>query len=246
MGGISSVEVVMRAFPAPPSPPVSPVVILVEGLALEGYIPVTSDVVPLSITTHTVVVANRRAPANTPANWALFSAARGDAASVILEQTQQLPIALPDGYTFVSAVSASVFVNDQAIAVLLGSDALTLSFAIPHSFVGRSVTIFYWDATLNGGLGGWAKLNVVVRYRSQATVAADWLALPLRITYWESTAKFGLGDWIELQLTASYDPAIDWIELPASASKSLLTLMNADGRASVRVSFTGLFVLAAQ
>ncbi|MBI5053971.1 MAG: hypothetical protein HZB52_12020, partial [Chloroflexi bacterium] len=245
-GGIGSVEVVMRAFPAPVIPVVPAATVTVVGTS-EEVVTVGSllgDIVPLIQTAATFIVVNHRAAANAPTNWVLFTAASGDSASVILEPVTSLPYFMPTGYTFVSALKVAVMLNGQVMTTLPSGKTLTLSFAIPTSFGARNLAILYWDATLNNGAGGWVRLNIVIRQREQVT-ASGWTTLPMKLFYWNDAAKFGTGDWAEVEVNALYN-ADGWIELPATIGSSVLTLTNAERRALTTVNFTGIFVLVVE
>ncbi|MBI5349651.1 MAG: hypothetical protein HZB77_10120, partial [Chloroflexi bacterium] len=241
-GGISSVEVVMRAFR--PSVVIVPAVVgAPEEVTTAGSL--SGDVVPLIQTAATFIVVNHRAAANAPTNWVLFTAASGDSASVILEPVTSLPYFMPTGYTFVSALKVAVMLNGQVMTTLPSGKTLTLSFAIPTSFAARNLAILYWDTTLNNGAGGWVKLNIVIRQREQVTGATGWTILPMKLFYWNDAAKFGTGDWAEVEVNALYN-ADGWIELPATIGSSVLTLTNAERRALTTVNFTGVFVLVVE
>ena len=159
-GGIGSIEMVMRAFPAPVIPVVPAATVV--GVPGEEVITVGSlsgDIVPLIQTVATFVVVNHRAAANAPVNWVLFTAASGDNASVILEPLTSLPNFMPTQYTIVSALKVAVMLNGQVMTTLPSGKTLTLSFIIPTSFATRNLAILYWDATLNNGAGGWVSFE---------------------------------------------------------------------------------------
>ena len=245
-GGIGSIEMVMRAFPAPVIPVVPAATVV--GVPGEEVITVGSlsgDIVPLIQTVATFVVVNHRAAANAPVNWVLFTAASGDNASVILEPITSLPNFMPTQYTIVSALKVAVMLNGQVMTTLPSGKTLTLSFIIPTSFATRNLAILYWDATLNNGAGGWVKLNIVIRQREQVTSATGWTTLPMKLFYWNDAAKSGTGDWVEVEVNALYN-ADGWIELPATIGSTVLTLTNAERRALTTVNFVGIFVLVAE
>ncbi|HKZ71261.1 MAG TPA: hypothetical protein VJ020_14335, partial [Anaerolineales bacterium] len=90
-------------------------------------------------------------------NRAVFSCTSGDAASLTDETEAQLPDDLPASVTFISAVTATVLKNDQAVIELPAGATLTTSFIVPLPAAQNKLAVFYWDTTLNDGLGGWAE-----------------------------------------------------------------------------------------
>lgn len=90
-------------------------------------------------------------------NGVMFSAGAGTSASIVDILEDALPDDLPSGANFVAGISAAVFNGVAPVQSLPAGETLTVTFDIPAGMEGETFAILYWDATLNGGLGGWAE-----------------------------------------------------------------------------------------
>lgn len=88
-----------------------------------------------------------------------FDPGVGDLAIITPEHEAGLPVAPPPGYAFVVALTVSVLRGGSAITTLSDGKAMALSFAPRAGFGDATLTVLYWDLTLDGGLGGWAELS---------------------------------------------------------------------------------------
>ncbi len=78
------------------------------------------------------------------------------------EGQESLPGPIPGGFKFISAVNLLLQKGDTNFSVLPEPVTFTLTFVVPEEYKGKTLTLLTWDASLNGGLGGWASTPVEV------------------------------------------------------------------------------------
>jgi hypothetical protein len=93
---------------------------------------------------------------------ATFSAGSGDTASLLGVEEGDLPDALPDGSSFVSAMTTGLFTGTTPVTTLPSGESIILSFQIPEGMEGATFTLLAWDATANDGLGDWVEVPATV------------------------------------------------------------------------------------
>ncbi len=90
-------------------------------------------------------------------NTATFNGSSGESVTIVGEAQDTLPDELPTGNNFVAGMTTNVFAGFSALATLPAGETITLSFDIPAGMEGETFVVLFWDATANGGLGGWVE-----------------------------------------------------------------------------------------
>jgi len=67
-----------------------------------------------------------------------------------------LPQALPDARSFISAVSVDVYTGDTNLTALPDQKSLSVSFVVPQTFKGSELIILHWDGS------GWSELPTTI------------------------------------------------------------------------------------
>jgi len=68
----------------------------------------------------------------------------------------EMPGALGSGVSFVSALNVELLTLDGSpLETAPKGSSLTVTFVVPAAFQGKSLSVMHWDASQNGGVGGW-------------------------------------------------------------------------------------------
>ncbi len=78
------------------------------------------------------------------------------------EAEDSLLTPLPDGLKFLSAVNLSLQKDGSVLGATPSPVTFTLSFIVPEGYQGKTLSLFMWDPTANGGVGGWTALTVEI------------------------------------------------------------------------------------
>jgi hypothetical protein len=92
----------------------------------------------------------------------------------------RLPADLPAGLSFYDAVQINLFSQGKPVTALEAWDSLTMAFSLPVGMDPGKLVILYWDPTLNGGQGGWVRLQItLLKYLGNGKWAIDSSQLQL-------------------------------------------------------------------
>jgi len=264
-GGIHGIEQLMllpEPTPEPvPEPTLEPVILVSLILAVKRSQPIVSEVViptyvlPFIVVTRVetdelVHIQDDLINVLVLENVAqvMLSHGNGAMASIILLTERNLPAPLPNRVELVTALTIDLFGEDgEKLGATPDGTWFNMSFALPADYEDYTITLLYWDETLNGGLGGWVEIPIQVLFGDptlNTNIASEWIYY----RYWDAALNNGTGGWVTEVTTATlWDTSFSetlggWVDLP-----DLQTEVGQDGELqailSATVNSTGTFVL---
>ena len=101
----------------------------------------------------------------------------------------QLPGELPAGLSYEDGVQIYLFEKGRSVSKLEASASMIMLLSFPASINPDKLVFLYWDATLNGGRGGWVKLHLnLMRYLGNGKWSIDNSQLQLLLMILEKMA----------------------------------------------------------
>jgi hypothetical protein len=88
--------------------------------------------------------------------------------------SDNLPADLPDGLSYLDAVQINLFNKGEPVTYLEAWASLMLAFGLPEGIDPGKLVILYWNPALNGGKGGWVRLDItLIKYLGSGKWAID-------------------------------------------------------------------------